>query len=168
MKIFKTLLPLVFVMFSLVSCKAGDGTSAGSDTAAEVKSDSEKGMVYTISLTKEEFLKNVMDFESNPGEWKYLGDKPAIIDFWAEWCTYCRKLAPVLEELAEEYKEDIYIYLVNTEEEKDIARAFGVRALPTLLFVPSAGKPQAAEGALPKDELKRIIEEFLLVDNKEQ
>jgi thioredoxin len=153
-------------MFSLVSCNAGNESSAGNDSSAEVKSDSEKGKVYTISLTKDEFLKKVMDFESNPEEWKYLGDKPAIIDFWAEWCSYCRKLAPVLEELAEEYKEDIYIYLVDTEAEKEIARAFGVRALPTLLFVPSEGTPQAAEGALPQEELKRIIEEFLL-ENKE-
>lgn len=168
MKIFRTFLPLLFIMFSMVSCNAGSASSStGNNFSAEFKSDSKKGKVYTISLNREEFVKKVMDFESSPEEWKYLGDKPAIIDFWAEWCSYCRRLAPVLEELAEEYSEDIYVYLVNTDEEKGIARAFGVRALPTLLFIPSEGEPQAAEGALPKAELKRIIEEFLL-ENKEE
>ena len=90
----------------------------------------------TIHLTKEEFLKKVVDYEKNPTEWKYLGDKPAIIDFYADWCAPCKMIAPVLEELAEEYAGEIYIYKINTEIEQELAGAFGIRSIPTLLFVP--------------------------------
>ena len=116
----------------------------------------------TIHLTKDEFITKVANYEANPTEWKYLGDKPAIIDFYADWCVYCRKLAPVLEELAAEYDGKIYIYKVDTEKEREIAAAFGVRALPTLLFIPLNGDPQVAQGAVPKEDLKRFIDSVLL------
>lgn len=115
-----------------------------------------------IELTKSEFLKKVVDYESNPKEWKYLGDKPAIVDFYASWCGPCKMVAPILEELAKEYKDDIVVYKVNTENEQELAGAFGIRSIPTILFIPMKGDPQVIMGAQPKPELKNIIENFLL------
>lgn len=116
----------------------------------------------TIALTKADFLKKVVDYEKNPTEWKYLGDKPALVDFYASWCGPCKALAPVLEELAAEYKDQIYIYKIDTEAEQELAAAFGIRSIPTLLFIPMEGKPQMAQGALPKATLKKAIDEIML------
>lgn len=116
----------------------------------------------TIQLTKADFLSKVADYESNPHEWKYLGDKPAIIDFYADWCGPCKMIAPILEELAAEYDGKIYIYKVNTENEEELAASFGIRSIPSLLFVPMGEAPQMAQGALPKNELKKVINEILL------
>ncbi|OFX77363.1 MAG: thioredoxin [Bacteroidetes bacterium GWE2_39_28] len=116
----------------------------------------------TIHLTKEEFLTKVANYEANPTEWKYLGDKPAIIDFYADWCSPCKMIAPILEELAKEYEDKIYIYKVNTEQEQELAGAFGIRSIPSILFVPMEGSPQMAMGALPKNSFKEAIDGVLL------
>ena len=115
----------------------------------------------TIQLNKADFLTKVANYEASPEEWKYLGDKPAIIDFYADWCAPCRAIAPILEELAEEYSDKIYIYKVDTEKEQELAALFGIRSIPSLLFIPMNGNPQMAQGALPKSELKKAIDEIL-------
>lgn len=116
----------------------------------------------TVSLTKTDFLKKVYDFENSPSEWKYLGDKPALIDFYATWCGPCRTIAPILDELAAEYGDSIVIYKVDTEKEPELAALFGVRSIPTLVFVPVNGKPQAVLGAMGKADFKKAIDTFLL------
>lgn len=121
----------------------------------------------TKALTKEKFLQKVFDFEKNK-EWKFEGEKPAIIDFWAEWCAPCRMVAPVLEELSEEYKDLIDIYKVDTEQEQELAAAFGIQSIPSLLFIPVNDKPQMAAGALPKDSFVKIIDEVLNIKPAEQ
>lgn len=121
------------------------------------------GVEMTKAITKHDFLTKVFDYENNK-EWKFEGDKPAIIDFWAEWCAPCRMLGPVLEELSEEYKDQIDIYKVNTENEQELAAAFGIQSIPSLLFIPLNDKPQMAAGALPKDSLVKIIEDVLKVE----
>lgn len=113
-------------------------------------------------LTKQDFLTKVADYESNPTEWKYLGDKPCIIDFYADWCGPCKMVAPILDELAVEYKDEIYIYKVDTEAEQELAGAFGIRSIPSLLFVPMNESPQMAMGALPKASFKEAIDKVLL------
>lgn len=118
----------------------------------------------TIQLTKGEFLRRVADYETNPSEWKYLGDKPAIVDFYADWCGPCKMVAPILEELAAEYGDSIYIYKINTEEEPELSAAFGIRSIPSLLFIPMNESPQMAMGAMSKADFKRAIEEVLLGD----
>lgn len=119
-------------------------------------------VMKTIQLTKADFLAKVANYETNAEEWKYLGDKPAVIDFYADWCGPCKAVAPVLEELAAEYDGEIYIYKIDTEKEKELAAAFGIRSIPTLFFIPMDGDPQVARGALPKGTLKEAIETVLL------
>jgi len=116
----------------------------------------------TINLSKADFLAKVTNYEANPGEWKYLGDKPAIIDFYADWCGPCKATAPILEELAGEYSGKIYIYKINVDSEQELAALFGIRSIPSLLFIPMKGKPQMSQGAMPKAELKKAIDEVLL------
>ena len=116
----------------------------------------------TIHLTKAAFLSKVANFEANPTEWKYLGDKPCIIDFYAAWCGPCKTIAPILEDLAKEYDEQIYIYKVDTEVEQELAGAFGIRSIPSVLFCPMNGTPQMAQGAMPKYAFKKAIVEVLL------
>lgn len=118
--------------------------------------------VKTIHLNKIDFLKKVANYEANPNEWKYLGDKPALIDFYADWCGPCKALAPVLEELAKEYDGEIYIYKIDTEAELELSALFGIRSIPSLLFIPMNGTPQMAQGALPKNALKEAIDKVLL------
>ena len=116
----------------------------------------------TIELTKADFLTKVANFETNSTEWKYLGDRPALIDFYASWCGPCKTLAPILEELAAEYGDSIVIYKINTENEQDLAAAFGIRSIPSLLFVPMSDKPQMSQGAMSKNDLKKAIDSLLL------
>ncbi|MDD2961553.1 MAG: thioredoxin [Muribaculaceae bacterium] len=116
----------------------------------------------TIELTKADFLQKVANFETSPTEWKYLGDKPALIDFYATWCGPCKMVAPILEELAAEYGDSIVIYKIDTEKEPELAQAFGIRSIPSLLFVPMNGQPQMAQGAMGKADFKKAIDEILL------
>ena len=122
----------------------------------------EQPTIKVTHLTKADFLAKVMNYEKNPTEWIYLGDKPCLIDFYASWCGPCKRLAPVLDELAQEYAGEIYIYKIDTEKERELAAVFGVRSIPTLLFCPMGENPQIAQGALPKEQLKEAIDKVLL------
>lgn len=124
----------------------------------------EKPTTMVVHITKADFLKKVYDFEKNPDEWKYLGSQPAIVDFYADWCGPCRQLSPVLDELAKEYSGKLTIYKVNVDNERGLATFFGIRSIPTLLFIPMKGKPQRSLGALSKTELKGIIKDVLKVE----
>ncbi|MEP0823323.1 MAG: thioredoxin [Ignavibacterium sp.] len=117
------------------------------------------------NLTKQTFLEKVFDYEKNK-EWKFEGDLPAVIDFWAPWCGPCRAVAPVIEELSKEYAGRVNFYKINTDEEQELAGAFGIRSIPSLLFIPKTGQPKMAVGALPKDVLKQAVEEELLAEVK--
>jgi thioredoxin 1 len=114
-------------------------------------------------LTKETFKEKVFNFEANK-DWKFEGDKPAIIDFYADWCAPCRMVAPILEELKVEYGDKLDIYKINTEQEQELAGIFGVQSIPSLLFVPSVGQPQMAMGALPKDTFKKAIADVFKIN----
>lgn len=116
----------------------------------------------TINLTKGGFLRKIADFEKNPQKWEFLGDKPALVDFYAPWCGPCKMLSPILDELSEEYAGKIDIYKVNVDDEEELSNYFGIRSVPTLIFIPMNGEPQKAAGALPKQQLVNIFEEILL------
>lgn len=141
-------------------------SNANNDNKQETNSQQTENKMQTqqktINLTKAEFLTKVANYEESPDKWEYLGDKPCLIDFYADWCGPCKMVAPILEELAEEYEGDIYIYKVDTEAEQELAAAFGIRSIPSILFCPMGEQPQMAQGALPKDGFKQAIDEVLL------
>ena len=112
-------------------------------------------------LSTASFKEKVFNYETNT-EWNFSGELPAIIDFYADWCGPCKMVAPVLEELSKEYDGKINIYKVDTEVEQELAAVFGIRSIPSILFIPKSDKPQMAQGALPKDALKNAIENVLL------
>lgn len=132
-------------------------------TFAKAPETKEKKSAEPIELNTDEFVKKVHDFKKNPNDFNYLGDKPAIIDFHATWCGPCKQLAPTLKALAAEYGDEIYIYKVDVDKEPDIARAYGIRSVPSLLFIPNSDeKPKMGQGNIPKASLKKEIDEFLL------
>ena len=149
---------LALVLAATTAC--GRGSSNNNPVKEETMATEGNGKV--IHLTKAEFLAKVYNFEKNPEEWKYEGDKPAIVVFYATWCGPCKALAPVLEELAKEYAGKVYIYKIDVDKEEELAGAFGIRSIPTLLWIPQSGKPTVTQGALPKPELKKMIDDTLL------
>lgn len=135
-----------------------ENTQSVSENAGEV-----------IHLTKKEFFEKVANFEDNKNEWKYLGDKPCIVDFYADWCKPCKIASPILEELAKEYAGKIYVYKVDTQVERELAAGFGIQSIPAFLWVPMDGQPQFSNGIArtPEDTKKmfsRMIDDILLGD----
>ncbi len=114
-------------------------------------------------LTKETFKEKVFDFEKNK-DWKFEGELPCIIDFYADWCQPCKMVAPVLEELATEYDGKLDIYKVDTEDQRELSAMFGIQSIPSLLFVPKDGQPQMTQGALPKDSFKKAFKDVFNVE----
>lgn len=114
-------------------------------------------------LTKETFKEKIFDFDKNK-EWSYNGNTPCVVDFYADWCGPCKMVAPILDELQKEYGETLTIYKVDTEKEQDLAAAFGIQSIPSLLFVPMEGKPQMAQGALPKETFEKAFADVLNVE----
>ena len=119
-----------------------------------------------IDLTKETFIEKVFDYEANPQEWNYIGDKPAIVDFHATWCGPCRITSPILAELAAEYGGELYVYKINVDEEPELAHVFGARSIPMFLFIPMDEEPQVGVGALPKKSFREVIDTFLLTNDQ--
>ncbi len=113
-------------------------------------------------LTNETFKEKIFNYEDNK-EWKFEGNTPAIIDFYANGCGPCKTIAPILEELKEEYGDKLDIFKVNTEEQRELSSVFGIQSIPSLLFIPKEGQPQMAMGALPKETFKQAISEVLIV-----
>lgn len=114
-----------------------------------------------IHLDTQGFKEEIFNYETEAA-WKFKGNKPAIIDFYAEWCGPCKSIAPVLEELSDQYKEQLVIYKIDTDKEMELSSLFGIQSIPTLLFIPMNGNPMVQKGALPKNILQQIIEERLL------
>ena len=157
----------ISAVLSITACSNKDQKQTSQQKTESLETEnniqkSDKKMAKTIHLTKAEFLQKVANYEANPDKWVYLGDKPCIIDFYADWCGPCKMVAPILEELAQEYDGQIYIYKVDTEAEMELASDFGIRSIPTLLFCPMDEAPQMAQGALPKDAFKQAIDQVLL------
>lgn len=117
----------------------------------------------TENLTKQTFIDKVFNFEENK-DWTFKGDKPAIIDFYADWCGPCKMVAPILDELSDEYSDKLDIYKIDTDAEQELASMFGIQSIPSMLFIPVDDKPQMAVGALPKDSIKQAMKEVLKVD----
>ena len=130
--------------------------------AASADEPQPKKTVKPIELNKTAFIEKVFNYEENPEVWKYAGDKPAIVDFYATWCGPCRITSPILTELAAEYGEEIYIYKIDVDKELELVVTFGIRSIPTFIFIPMGENPQVAQGALPKKSFKEAIDKILL------
>jgi thioredoxin 1 len=116
-----------------------------------------------VHLTTQEFKEKVFNYDVNK-TWKYEGELPAIIDFYADWCGPCKMVAPILNDIAHDYAGKIVVYKVDTEQERELAATFGISSIPTLLFVPKTGEPQASMGALPRQTFDRAIKDILLTE----
>jgi len=114
-------------------------------------------------LTTQEFKEKVFNWDDN-SDWKYEGALPAIVDFYADWCGPCKMVAPILEEISQQYEGKLHVYKVDTDAEQELAAAFGIQSIPSILFIPMGEKPQMAAGALPKDQLEKVIKDVLKVD----
>lgn len=120
----------------------------------------------TIQLNKADFLTKVMDYENNPTEWVYLGDKPCIIDFYADWCGPCKFVAPILDDLAEEYADQVTIYKVDTEVERDLSAVFGIQSIPTIIFCPIDDGPHQFNGAMPKEGFIKVMNDLFFKEEE--
>ena len=138
-------------------------TSVASKAILTAGSSKDTEDAKIIHLDKKKFISEIFDYE-NEKEWKYLGDKPAIIDFYADWCKPCRMVAPTLEELQKEYGTKIQIYKINTQFEQELASIFGITGIPAFLFIPVDGQPSMGTGALPKSTFEQYIKELLKVE----
>jgi thioredoxin len=149
----KVLLSLLISSLFFITCRSENkSTQEGGNP----------GNVSVVQLTNEAFKKMVFNYEVSK-EWKYEGSKPAIIDFYADWCGPCRQLSPIVEEIAKEYEGKIIVYKVDTDKEKILSQSMGISGLPTLLFIPVQGSPQMSMGVIPKESLVKAINEVLLV-----
>jgi thioredoxin len=164
---------IVLAVFAFAGCSSTSGNKEGDQPATSKVSSQDGGSAKAAAadgklehLTSQTFKQKVMDFEKNPQTWVFEGDKPVIVDFYADWCRPCRMIAPILEELAEEYKDKIVIYKVDTEAQRELATIFGIQSLPTVLFIPMEGRPSAQKGALSKEAYKQIIDDYLLKAQK--
>ena len=115
-----------------------------------------------VQLTKAMFLEKIYDFEKNPKAWTFIGDKPCVIDFYADWCRPCKLVAPIMAEFSQTYKGQITIYKVDVDKEKELAQYFGIQSIPTVFFCPAEGDPQMTQGALSKETYEKVITEVLL------
>ncbi|MBQ4916549.1 MAG: thioredoxin domain-containing protein [Muribaculaceae bacterium] len=116
----------------------------------------------TINLSKGGFTRRVANIELSPNDWKFLGDRPALIDFHAKWCGPCKRLSPIIDELAEDFNGKVDVYKVNVDDEPELANYFNIRTVPTLVFVPMNDMPKLVSGAYPKQEIAHAIDTLLL------
>jgi thioredoxin len=150
-------LTLLFSLIALFSC----GNTGSKQPAVTANTITVVGGGKPIQLDKLNFLKRVYDFEKNPQQWTYAGDKPCVIDFYADWCGPCKMIAPYLDEIAAKYDGKVYVYRVNVDNEQELAQFFGIQSIPAVLFCPLKGKPQMMTGARPKEDFYTAVESII-------
>lgn len=161
-----SLLTLLFSLIFIYSCGSNTDKTQTAVTDNTIQTEPVDGKPEF--LTYETFKEKVWDFEANPNEWIYKGMEPCIIDFYADWCRPCKMIAPIMEELAAEYKGKVKIYKIDTQKERELAAIFQIRSIPAVLFSPMKGKPMIQTGAMPKESYVKVIEENLLSNNNSQ
>ncbi|GAE83742.1 thioredoxin [Bacteroides reticulotermitis] len=159
MKHLKYFIGAIAIVLVGAACTGNGGNKKNSNVTKE------ETKMNIVELNKADFLKKVYNFEADPNVWKFEGKRPAVVDFFATWCGPCKALHPVLEDISKEYSGLVDVYQIDVDKEEELASAFGIRSVPTLLVIPVDEDPKIVQGALPKDQLKKLIDEFLL--NKE-
>lgn len=165
MKMKKLLFILAVAVISLQSCNAGQAKNNGNEnntkeTPTETVSQNSVTEGGTVKLNKAKFLAEVWDYENSPKEWKYKGTKPALIDFYADWCGPCKIASPILEEISKEYAGKVTIYKIDTQVEQELAAVFGISGIPAFLYIPMNGKPSMTSGiARSKEDTKKMFKE---------
>ncbi len=160
----------LIVFYACNTSQNDEGTVDANETAQSITKTVETNagdafLGKVVHLSTPEFKKKVFNYDVNRN-WKYEGDKPCIVDFYADWCGPCKRIAPILDQLAIEYKGQIVIYKIDTDKERELASAFGIQSIPSLLFIPVNGKAEMIKGALPKEKFKEAIEVILLKKTK--
>ena len=155
MKLIKSIMSAFAIVLATTACAGNSGENKKSNEPTKKENKME-----VIALNKADFLKKVYNYEANPNDWKFEGSRPAIVDFYATWCGPCKVMHPILEELSKEYSGKVDIYQIDVDKEQDLAAAFGIRSIPTLLMIPMKEEPRIMQGAMPKDQLKKAIDEF--------
>ena len=159
------MLAVVSIGFSACGNKKPEGSKNTGLASSSVNTDNSRG---SVQLTKALFVQKVWDFTKSPNDWKFLGSKPAVIDFYADWCGPCKIAGPILEEIGAEYADKIQVYKINTDQERELAQVFGITGIPAFLYIPANGKPVMMSGiGRSKEETKKMfienIEKYLLV-----
>lgn len=157
-----TILVLVLFLFSCNQEQASEGNQVNKNSEVKGAQGSTDGDIKPIYLTTADFKEKIWDYEANPDEWKYKGELPCIIDFYADWCKPCKMVAPIMDDLADHYNGKVIIYKVDTDKEKELASVFQVRSIPSILFAPMDGKPAMQPGAMKKEDYMNIINEYVL------
>lgn len=156
---------VVAIVFSACGNKKPDVGKKAELVSSSVKTSDSNG---SEKLTKALFVQKVWDYTKSPNDWKYLGNKPAIVDFYADWCGPCKIASPILDEIGNEYAGKILVYKINTDQERELAQVFGITGIPAFLYIPANGKPVMMSGiGRSKEETKKMfienIEKYLLV-----
>ena len=167
-----SIIMILFFAANLMACSNSEGSEKEKNQAkTEISKDNKTtSNAAPEHLTYDAFLKKVWNFEANPQEWVYEGDVPCVIDFYADWCRPCKRVAPIMDELAREFDGKLKVYKINVDNEKQLASVFRVRSIPSVLFIPKKGKPQMQTGAMPRDAYFKVVKEQLLgekSDNKQ-
>ncbi len=173
LSIIVAVITLVLMTYSCNTSQNDEGTLDETQTATETenlqkaaeKNAGDAFLGKVVHLSTPEFKQKVFNYDINRN-WKYEGSKPCIVDFYADWCGPCKRIAPILDQLAKEYKGQIVIYKIDTEKERELASAFGIQSIPSLLFIPVNGKAEMIKGALPKEKFKEAIDVILLKKNQ--
>ena len=177
MKKLGTITLTALLAFSLISCNsnAAEQSNKGEKTAQVSENEGLSNPAPTetqtgkvIVLTEAEFKKQIWDYDANPQAWTYKGELPAVIDFYADWCGPCKRVAPIMEKLAKEYEGKINIYKVNTDQNKELSSVFGIRSIPSILFIPKNDQPAMQAGAMQEDQYRQIFEDFVLGKKKQE
>ncbi len=160
---------LVFAGISFQSCASGEANKTAGKNPDSIFSGMPADDGAASVITRDQFLKEVWNYQESPEEWKFLGNKPVIIDFYADWCGPCRIASPILEEIAGEYRGKITVYKIDTDKERELAGIFGIQSIPAFLYIPLKGKPVMTAGiGQSKEQTKKMftenISKYLLKD----
>ena len=168
MKKFRYIILLALTTGFFACNNSSDSTEKGAAGVSDFEDQSVPGDIKPMHLTAETFREKVWDYQANPEEWVYEGELPCVVDFYADWCKPCKKVAPIMDDLADYYEGRVLIYKVDTDDQRELATVFQVRSIPSILFAPGEGKPAMQAGAMSKEDYINIIDEFVLKLNKNE